>query len=236
MSYLINTSFYEGPMDLIFDLITKKKLDIYEVSISEITQQYLQSIENISQMDMEIASEFVLMASRLLEIKSKYMLYISNENEEEDPRKELFENIKEYSKFKNASNFLKEKYSSSHLTYKKPKAEIYYEEFVDISEITLDKLIKVIPHKKETVENDRDISFTKKIISIEEKINEIKEILVVKNRVYFDELVEHNMKDDHVATMLSLLELAKTRDVSLMQINHLDRIHIERLMEVGQFY
>ena len=86
MSYLINTSFYEGPMDLIFDLITKKKLDIYEVSISEITQQYLQSIENISQMDMEIASEFVLMASRLLEIKSKYMLYISNENEEEDLR------------------------------------------------------------------------------------------------------------------------------------------------------
>ena len=73
-------------------------------------------------------------------------------------------------------------------------------------------------------------------IIIVKKINEIKEILVVKNRVYFDELVEHNMKDDHVATMLSLLELAKTRDVSLMQINHLDRIHIERLMEVGQFY
>lgn len=236
MSYLVNTSFYEGPMDLIFDLISKKKLDIYDISISEITRKYLDSIKDLSDLDMDAASDFILMASRLLEIKSKYMLFINEDNEEEDPRKELYENLKEYSKFKNASTILKEKYENSPFRYTRPRAEVYYDEFIDISELTFDKLIKVIPENKNEKEVKNPINFSKKIISIEEKIKEIREALTIKNKIFFDELVRGDMKDDNVATMLSILELAKNKDVSLMQNKHLDRINIERLIEVGQSY
>ena len=103
MSYEICVDCYEGPMDLLLDLVSKKKIDIYDISISQITKQYMDTISELNEMNMDIASDFIYMASRLLEIKSKYMLYVGLEEDMEDPRVDLYESIKEYAKFKNAA-------------------------------------------------------------------------------------------------------------------------------------
>ena len=97
MKYNIHLNVYDGPLDLLCDLISKQKIDIKDISISEITSQYLAYIDMLNEMDLEVASEFIIMASKLVEIKSKYLLYKQHHEEhEEDPRLELVEQFEEY--------------------------------------------------------------------------------------------------------------------------------------------
>ena len=232
MSYDICVNCYEGPMDLLLELISKKKIDIYDISISQITKQYMQSISNFNEMNMDVASEFIYMASRLLEIKSKYMLYIGLEEETEDPRTELYESIKEYAKYKNAANELRELALLAPTRYYKPSIEIYYEEVIDLSNITIDSLMVTVPKIKQ-IEKEEPISFTRKTISIEDKINQIKIILNEKTSLYFDEIAGEIIKEDQVASMLGILELAKAKEACLSQADHLERIYIERWKDIG---
>lgn len=115
MKYNVQLKVYEGPMDLLYDLVTKHKIDIKDIAISEITKQYLDYLDAMEAMDMEITSEFITMASKLVEIKSRYLLYLQREDsEEEDPRIELVERLKEYKKYKQVSKELKEKADEEH--------------------------------------------------------------------------------------------------------------------------
>ena len=108
MKYSVQLKVYEGPLDLLYDLITKHKIDIKDISIIEITKQYLAYLDMLEEFDLEIASEFITMASKLLQIKSRYLLYKQRDDEnEEDPRLELMEKLVEYKKFKNATEDLK---------------------------------------------------------------------------------------------------------------------------------
>ena len=101
MKYNIHLNVYDGPLDLLCDLISRQKIDIKDISISEITSQYLAYIDMLNEMDLEVASEFIIMASKLLEIKSRYLLYKQHHEEhEEDPRLELVGQLEEYKKFK----------------------------------------------------------------------------------------------------------------------------------------
>lgn len=105
MKYNIQLQVYEGPLDLLYDLITKHKIDIKDISIIQITKQYLDYLDMLEKVDLEVTSEFITMASKLLEIKSKYLLYKQrNDEEEEDPRTELVEKLVEYKKFKSAAD------------------------------------------------------------------------------------------------------------------------------------
>ncbi len=232
MSYEICIECYEGPMDLLLDLVSKKKIDIYDVSISQITKQYIENISDIREMNMDIASEFIYMASRLLEIKSKYMLYVGLEEEMEDPRIDLYESIKEYAKYKNSAEEFKNLLLKSPSRYYRPSIEIYYEEIIDLSKMTLEDLLKSYP-KSKVEEKDIKKDFTRKIISIEDKINEIKIILNEKTSFYFDEIAGEIIKEEKIASMLGILELAKTKEAYLTQNSHLERIHIERWNDIG---
>ncbi|MDU6249529.1 MAG: segregation/condensation protein A, partial [Paeniclostridium sordellii] len=94
MKYSVQLKVYEGPLDLLYDLITKHKIDIKDISIIEITKQYLAYLDMLEEFDLEIASEFITMASKLLQIKSRYLLYKQRDDEnEEDPRLELMEKL-----------------------------------------------------------------------------------------------------------------------------------------------
>ena len=105
MKYNVQLKVYEGPLDLLYDMISKQKIDIKDISIIDITKQYINYITALENMDLEIASEFITMASKLLEIKSRYLLYKQKDNNEvEDPRLELMEKLEEYKKFKLASH------------------------------------------------------------------------------------------------------------------------------------
>ena len=121
----IKVADFEGPFDLLLHLIKKNKMDIYNVEIYKITNQYLESLNEMKEMDLEITSEFVVIAATLIEIKSKKLLpkvKVEEEENEEDIEKRLMEKLIEYKRFKAVSEFFKERYTSSGEVYsKKPE-------------------------------------------------------------------------------------------------------------------
>ena len=139
MKYSVQLKVYEGPLDLLYDLIAKHKIDIKDISIIEITKQYLAYLDMLEEFDLEIASEFIIMASKLLQIKSKYLLYKQrNDEEEEDPRLELMEKLVEYKKFKNATEDLKSNVTYIEDVFYRKKEEVVVEENLDLETISLD--------------------------------------------------------------------------------------------------
>ena len=132
MKYSVQLKVYEGPLDLLYDLITKHKIDIKDISIIEITKQYLAYLDMLEEFDLEIASEFITMASNLLQIKSRYLLYKQRDDEnEEDPRLELMEKLVEYKKFKNATEDLKNNVTYIEDVFYRKKEEVVIDEKLD---------------------------------------------------------------------------------------------------------
>ena len=134
MKYSIHLNVYDGPLDLLCDMISKQKIDIKDISIIEITKQYLAYLNMLESMDLEVTSDFITMATKLLEIKSKYLLFSQRDmDEEEDPRLELMEQIKEYKKYKRASEVLKENVDYISQPYYRTKEEVLTDEKVDLN-------------------------------------------------------------------------------------------------------
>ena len=129
MEYNIVLKTYEGPMDLLLDLIKENEIDIYDIPIFKITEEFLKYIENMKKLNLTLTSDFILMASTLLEIKSKMLLpkkeVLEDEEVEEDPRLDLVESLLEYKKYKEASEILKiqEEYESK--SFYKLRTEIF---------------------------------------------------------------------------------------------------------------
>ena len=189
MKYSVQLKVYEGPLDLLYDLIAKHKIDIKDISIIEITKQYLAYLDMLEEFDLEIASEFITMASKLLQIKSKYLLYKQrNDEEEEDPRIELMEKLVEYKKFKNATEDLKNNVNYIQDVFYRKKEEIVVEESLDLETISLDAILKILPHilkvKKDELEEIKDEKLNKivrtRIISVEEKMHYVRDIIKEK--------------------------------------------------------
>ncbi|MCU9813859.1 segregation and condensation protein A [Paraclostridium sp. AKS73] len=189
MKYSVQLKVYEGPLDLLYDLIAKHKIDIKDISIIEITKQYLAYLDMLEEFDLEIASEFIIMASKLLQIKSKYLLYKQrNDEEEEDPRLELMEKLVEYKKFKNATEDLKSNVTYIEDVFYRKKEEVVVEENLDLETISLDSIVKILPHilkvKKDELEEVKDEKLNKivrtRIISVEEKMHYVRDIMKEK--------------------------------------------------------
>jgi len=122
MDYSVNINVFQGPFDLLFHLIEKKEIDIYDIPIAEITDQYLDYLEEILQFNMNIASEFIFMAATLIEIKSQMLL--PKKEKEEDPRQELVNKLLEYKMFKDISEELKKYEDESSCYFSKPREEM----------------------------------------------------------------------------------------------------------------
>lgn len=228
MTYEISMPYYEGPMDLLLDLVSKKKIDITEISISELADSYMEKLGTFQSMDMELTSDFIYMASRLLEIKSRYMLYLSLEEETEDPRAEIFEALEEYAKYKKISLFFLARHEEAPNRYFRWSPEVYVEEVIDFSKVRLADVVKAFPKKlpKERVAAPK--AFMKKIISVEEKAEKIHDLLLLKQRVYFEETLEKKQTDEQVASLLGVLELVRGKRARVHQREHLERILIEK--------
>lgn len=228
MSYEISMSYYEGPMDLLLDLVSKKKIEISEVSISELADEYLAKLEDMKTLDMELTSDFIYMASRLLEMKSRYMLYLNEEEETKDPRVEFFEALKEYSAYRRAAEFLAQRYLVMPKRYFRLAAEIYTEEKLDLSKLSIKAIAEAFPMKKSEKIQQQRPDFIRQIISVEEKIQQIHELLQKREAFYFEEALRQPYCEEQVATMLGILELARGRRIDIYQNFHLDRIMIKR--------
>lgn len=240
MKYNVQLKVYEGPLDLLYDMISKQKIDIKDISIIDITKQYINYITALEKMDLEIASEFITMASKLLEIKSRYLLYKQKDNNEiEDPRLELMEKLEEYKKFKLASQDLKDNITYIDDLYYRKKEEIIIDDTMDLDDISIDAIINILPHilKVKTEENkpQKDEKLEKivrgKIVPVEEKIAYIREIINRDNEVSFIKVIENVDKDEVIATFLSVLELIKSREIVVYQHLFFDDILIKKNLE-----
>ena len=240
MKYNVQLKVYEGPLDLLYDMISKQKIDIKDISIIDITKQYINYITALEKMDLEIASEFITMASKLLEIKSRYLLYKQKDNNEvEDPRLELMEKLEEYKKFKLASQDLKDNITYVDDLYYRKKEEIIIDDSMNIDDISIDAIKNILPYilkvKSEDNKPHKDEKLDKivrgRIVPVEEKIAYIREIISRDNEVSFIKVIENVDKDEVIATFLSVLVLIKSREIVVYQDLFFDDILIKKNLE-----
>ncbi len=234
---------FDGPLDLLLHLIEKNKIDIFDIPIVEITEQYMEIISHMETKDMDIMSDFLVMAATLLKIKSKMLLpvEINEEGEEVDPRDELVERLLEYKTYKYASFELKDlQLDASKLLFKKPTipdSVAGYKEEVNISEllsdVTLVKLQKIFHAvmKKQIDKVDPIRSnfgqIKKEAVSLEDRIIYIEEYAMLHKTFRFRDMLEKNAgKTNVIVTFLGILELMKVGKLKVVQENIFDDIKI----------
>ena len=243
MSLTVKLEAFEGPLDLLLHLIEKNKVDIYDIPISMITEQYLEYIEQMEKEDMDVMSEFLVMAATLLDIKCRMLLprEVNEEGEEEDPRAELVERLIEYKLCKFMSYELKDRQIDAVKSlFKKPTlpAEVLdYEAPIDYGALVgdndlfkLNRIFQAIM-KRQTDKIDpirsRFGRIEKDEINLEERTAQIGEFIRFHKTFSFRELLENqNSKMDIVVTFLVILELMKTGDIRIAQDKLFDDIMI----------
>ncbi|MTI67811.1 MAG: segregation/condensation protein A [Firmicutes bacterium] len=242
MKYTVVLESFEGPFDLLYHLIEKSEVDIYDIPISDIADQYINYLEKMEELDLDITSEFLVMAATLLEIKSKMLLPKEKnegeqlEFEETDPREELVRRLIEYKKYKIAAEKLKEKELIHSKVFYKPKEEIehFYESKDDILEgLELSDLVKaldkVIKKNKTSNENFNMKNIEREEITIEQAMNSILGLISENDKIEFDDLFINKVnRSNIVVTFLALLELIKLENITIVQTNNFGNIIIKK--------
>lgn len=233
MDNTINVSIqnvYDGPMDLLLNLIKKEKIDIYDIPISHITDEYLNTMGKISYINIESFLEFSDMAATLLQIKSRLLLPVINDDEEEeDPRESLVNRLIEYNYFKHISEILLSYYSigSARLVKKSEDLTILsFEEDIDYKDIDKEKLKRSFLSliKKDVSENIvPEFDIEEELITVEEGIAFLKEKLEFSKNFVFESLFSKNTSRIEIVTyFLAILELTKNGKIYLNQKNGRD--------------
>lgn len=229
---------FEGPLDLLLHLIKKSKMEIFDIEISEITNQYLNYIKSMTDMNLDIASEYLVIASELIEMKSKKLLPKSEEKEEdeevEDPEVVLKRRLVEYQKYKESTNVFRdlEKNRLSYYTKAPESLKKYSLEklendgSVDVYDL-LDAFQKLL--ERQEFNKPKNTKIARKELSVKERIVKIRDILRVNKRVNFVELFDDFSKPYVVVTFLSVLEMVKSREINIKQDNNFSDIYIERV-------
>jgi segregation and condensation protein A len=220
---------FEGPFDLLFHLIEENKFNIYDIPINEITDQYMEYLFAMKELDLEIASEFLVMASILLHIKSKLLLP-GKKNEEEhevDPRAELVTKLVEYKKYKDFSEELKLREQKWELVHYKLPEAIEFDVEEEVLELSPEELRRVFRdllernERKINKNNEKNMSqiLMREKVSIKSKIREIAGILMKRTFFRFSRMfsLRERSKTEVVTGFLAILELAKRKSVSLKQ-------------------
>jgi segregation and condensation protein A len=212
---------FEGPMDLLIHLIRKNDLDIYDIPIALITDQYLQYLELMKAMNIDYAGDFILMASTLTQIKSRMLLPAHDgEEEEEDPLQEITRPLLEYLQMKSAADQLIERDLLGEKTFvRNPSRDEFLtspeDEFIKIG---LFELIDAFQKILERIPDGHRIELTADEISVKDKISQIVEILEARASVTFLELFSDNPdKHEVIITFLAILEMVKLTLIRIIQ-------------------
>lgn len=231
MSYKVKLQSFEGPFDLLVYLIENAEMNIYDIEISKITSQYLDYIKAMEEMDISVSTEFMVLASSLIEIKSKMILpRMSNTGEdiiEEDPRSELVARLIEYKRYKRAAEILQEREEISMRIFQKPQEDIseFLEQPDEYLSLDLNQFASAFDsfiqrkHRIEAVKKHYT-RIEREKASIDSRINYIVNKLKKKLGQVFnfrDLILDKQSKYDVVITFISLLEMAKERVVKVKQ-------------------
>ena len=229
--FLIND--FQGPLDLLLHLIKKNNVDICDIKISDITKQYLDYLEEMENLDLNIASEYLALAAELIEMKSLVLLpkpEFSDDEYEEDPRENLIKRLIEYKKIKESTPKLKELEEERKKLYTKVASNMkqYQDENQkpDFNDIDLDCLLNAFSKFLERKEEEKPLNtkITKKEYSVSKRSREIKSLLRTKQKINFEELFEIQTKEYIVVTFLSILALAKKQELIIKQDNNFSNI------------
>ena len=237
MDYSIKINEFEGPLDLLLHLIKQSNIDIVDIEINEITKQYLDYINKMEELNINVAASYLVMAAELMEIKSKSLLPTTDEEEESEDeeiisRENLINKLIEYEKYKNMIGTFKTLESDRQNIYVKSpeKASDYIDNYIINNDDTdIDDLVEAF--KKFLDRKDKEKPLTTKITSKEYSIKErkknIRNILKEKKKVIFNELFEENNIPFIVVTFLSILEMTKEKEIMIKQDANFQDITIE---------
>ena len=246
----VKLDIFEGPLDLLLHLIKTLEIDIYDIPIAEITEQYMLIIRSMQELDLELAGEYIVMAATLMSIKSKMLLPKvevafddSNYLEEEDPREALVAQLLEYRKYKYAAGVLKERETERGKYYTKEATnlDLYKEETAplapnEVTTIDLFLAFSDILHRQKELEPVLT-SISSEEYSIEDKIKEIMNRVIhlnLKQGVTFDSLFYVFTRNEIVTTFMALLELIKAGQIIAKQSNSEQPIVLFRNSEVKE--
>ena len=229
---------FEGPLDLLLHLIKKSKMEIFDIEISEITKEYLNYIQEMTEMNLDIASEYLVMAAELIEMKSRKLLPNKKDEEEtkeeENPEEELKRRLIEYKKYKESTEVFRslEENRANYYTKAPESLKQYSSEklendgSVGIFDL-LDAFQKLL--ERQEYNKPKNTKITRKELSVKERVAKIRDILKVHKKLNFIELFDDFSKPYVVVTFLSVLEMAKNREINIKQDNNFSDIYLERV-------
>lgn len=234
MHYEVKINEFEGPLDLLLHLIKKSNIDIYDISLVEITNQYLDYINKMEELNLDIASEYLVLASELLQYKSSMLLPKKEETPddyEEDFKSELIKKLVDYKKYKEVCETFKvlEENRSNFYTKTPSDISLYSEKSLNNDNVTVDDLIDAFKKFMERREFEKPLNtkITTKELSVSDRVVEIRNLLRNKKSVNFMELFTRRDKSYVVVTFLSILEMAKDLEISIEQDNNFNDIIIK---------
>lgn len=244
MELTVKLQVFEGPLDLLLYLLEKNKVNIYDIPIVEITEQYMEYIRQMQRQDLEVLSEFLVMAATLIDIKSRMLLPADpdKEEEQEDPRAELVQQLLEYKMYKCMAYELKDRQiDAGRVLYKKatiPEEVMAYEPPVDIEEligdVTLVRLHEIFESVMKKQQDKIDPlrskfgKIEKEEVSLEDKMSYLKDFATTHRHFSFRGLLqEQASKVEVIVTFLAILELMKTGTICISQEHLFDDIQID---------
>lgn len=238
MNYSIKINEFEGPLDLLLHLIKESSIDIYDISIEDITKDYLDYINSMEKLDIEVESSYLVMASELLLIKSNSLLQkekseLDNEEEDEEiTRENLINRLIEYQKYKELTKKFKKLESKRRDIYTKSPSNmtnITDTKLKNDTDISIDDLVEAF--QKFLIRKDQEkplnTKITNKEYSVKLRKKDIKTYLLNNKRAEFTELFDNYSKDYIIVTFLSILELVKEQEIDLEQEHNFAPIYIE---------
>ena len=234
MNYQCNLDIFEGPLDLLLHLIKEQKMDIYDIRITEITKQYLSYLDLLSELNLEMVGEYLVLAAELAKIKSKTLLPIPETEEDvltaagEDPRLELMRRLLEYQRYKEAAFELRQKeYDQQQLFSRTGEVVLENSEEELLIEANVFDLLTAFQKvlKEKSFKKNYEIKVT--TLSVSDRISGILEILNASESVTFDSLFTSlNTKQEVIVTFLAILELMRMQLIRSQQARQFDVIRI----------
>jgi segregation and condensation protein A len=239
--YHVRLPEFDGPMELLLHLIRKNEYDIYNIPIAEITKQYLEMLELMQELNLNVAGDFLFLAATLIHIKSKMLLPPPHEDgtedeDFEDPRAELVAKLLEYQKYKEAAQLLHQKEMIRSAMWLRPQSAV--EPFLEQKEDQADELVDVdlfelvvaFRDVLERIRRRRAFTVEQYAVSLDEMIELLKDRIPRGGTISFEQLFQHvQSREMLIVTFLALLELVRLRVFRVYQRKSFSTIHVSRL-------